>query len=331
MASNMIPYLSPLTHARTLLPELYSEMLDRNEYDNYFSKNRGSIIAALMDVPAFAKVLDSMKQDGLYQVILSPQNVKQFKPNAANVYSGVVRQSNGSILEHLKLIKAGPDLTTALTACAAQVLLTSIFIELEQIEKGINQIKKYLHNDRIAEINSGINQFEQALSMDIEHQQGAIQHAVQSLNNGISSVVKSLPDQLDEIPEQLFSIRVWRIAPGNGRTKKKIDLAEESLFTTIYGLQALCDCLAVISQPKAAATALNKYINDLNNVCTDEVVDKIRLVPHIKGARALDTPWVAFRTRVPHVRQAVAELAALEEKPQEYLIECKPRELIACM
>lgn len=94
-----------------------------------------------------------------------------------------VKYGNKGIKKHAKFVEVKPSAMEVLKTAGSQVLLVSIAMQLNRIEEMIQEIFGEFHRDRIAEIHSGVWQFETAIGMDHrENWVHAIHHAIQSLD-----------------------------------------------------------------------------------------------------------------------------------------------------
>ena len=265
--------------------------------NNKFLENRNAILNELRCISGIPEIASSLSPDTLYTLVSTPENGKLFKDSAGNIKG--VFYKDGKIVEHARFRTVQPSLIKAATAIGTQVLLISIAMQLNRIEKGISRIINEFHSDRIAEIISGVNQFNQAIIVhDYERQSRMIEHAIQTLNSGIEKTVRSLKVQIEDAPNA--KIGFW----DNWGTNKsviaseKLRLAEESFQACLLGIKTLAECFAVINEPNAAASTLIANISNLKSSGIEIAAQKARLIP-IKGNNFPEVPWTSFLKSEP--------------------------------
>ncbi len=172
-------------------------------------------------------------------------------------------------------------------------------MQLNEVKKEISKIINILDEDRLAEISSGVEQYEQAMLIrNPEWQSRQLQNTTQTLNNGIEKTFLTLKRQIDEAlntklgfwesfwrhsvresspvrseEEALFEslgidIEEIREAENESRAKaKRLKPAEESLQACLIGIETLAKCYAVINEPEAAFSTLIKNLSKLKKSC----------------------------------------------------------------
>jgi hypothetical protein len=264
-------------------------------HSKYFSVNRSAVLKELRCISGIPEIVKTLSQDTIYKLVSIPEGGKLFKDTAGNIKG--VFYKNGKILEHAKFQTIRPSLVKAVTTAGSQVLLISIAMQLNRIEKGISRILNEFHNDRISEIFSGVNQFEQAMMVqDNERQSRMIEHAIQTLNSAIEKAIRSLKMQIEDAPDT--KIGFWDNWVTNKATiaSEKFSLAEESFKACILGIKTLSECYATINEPNAAATTLISNISNLRSSGIETAAQKARLIP-VKANKFPEKPWLSFLER----------------------------------
>lgn len=305
------------------LPE--TNVVDYGLLKERFSVNRQSALSGLACLPGIPMIASSLKNDALYKVVLSP-GAGHLKKGTHGFYQAVVRNRDGTIVEHAKLEKVilNPDLATSLISCGMQVQLAMIAAQLADIEKGIEDIKDYLHNDRVSKIVAGVNQFEQAIRLqNEEHKSGLMEHSIAMLNTGVSSVIKSLDTEIEEIPRPWLVVNIFGRELGNKKTRKKMATATESFASTLFGIQAITECYALWGEGEASAFTLISLMEDLQGTEL-ETASRIsrRLPPEINH-------WQVFLDQAPRILSEANSIRRIHEAPCEFNIDCKAKELCA--
>ena len=261
-----------------------------------FRKNRESVLSELRHLSGIPEIVSTLNQDTVYKIVYSPEGGKLYTDTTGNLKG--VFYKDGKIVQHAKLRVVGPSLVKCATAVGSQILLISIAMQLNRVEKEMHRIRRDLHDDRISEIYSGIRQYKQAmLIQDNERQSRMIENAIQTLNTGIEKTARSLKRQIAEMPEPkpVFGDD-WPIISKGNRTKKaeeKFRLVEESFQACLIGIQTLAECYATVNEPQAAVAMLKENISKLSNSGIAVAVKKARLVPS-RGEHLPEQPLRAY-------------------------------------
>lgn len=259
-----------------------------------FLENRSALLSELRCISGIPEIISTLHQDTLYKLVSVPEGGELLKDSANNIIGGVFYNKNGKIIEHAKFRTVRPSLVKAATTVGSQILLISIAMQLNQIEKDISRIKIELHNDRLSEIFSGVKQFEQAIMVrNKDLQPGFIGNAIQTLNTGIEKTVRSLKMQIEDAPNT--KIGFWDNWLTNKATvaKGKLALAEESFEACLLGIKILCECYAAINEDEAASFSLNSNLSELKYCGIETAAQKARLIP-VKAGKLPEKPWLSF-------------------------------------
>ena len=317
--------------SKILVPyELHFTDLEKNELEfqnKLFNENRKSILRELRLLSVIPEIVRKLNPETLYRLDVIPEGAKLYKNQAGN-FKGVFYK-NGKILQHAEFKAVSSSLIKAATAIGSQILLVSIAIQLNSIEKSVKQILIGLHDDRVAEIISGVKQFEQAmLIQDNDKRSHVILNAIQTLNTGLEKTIRSLKKQIAEAPgnnENFFDN--W----GKSKVKvaeEKMTLAEESFFASLLGIKTLSECYATLNEPAAAASVLRKCLSDLKSANIEMAAKKARLIK-VRGNVLPETPWkyfINFESKIfnelelcKHYSPEEIEIISTEFRPSEIL------------
>ena len=108
----------------------------------------------------------------------------------------------GQIIDHVNLKEITPDLLSSLNQLATQQTLANIVHRLEAIDEKITDVLQGQVNDRLAEVESGIHIYEQAVvASDPDVRRELIVSAIQKLNIGRNKLIKSTDFSfIDKLP-----------------------------------------------------------------------------------------------------------------------------------
>ena len=200
---------------------------------------------------------------------------------------------------------------------------------MNRIEKGISRIIHELHNDRISEIISGVNQFNQAMMVhDSERQSRMLEHAIQTLNSGIEKTVRSLKTQIEDAPSAKIGFWDNWLTNESSTALEKFGLIEESFRTCLLGIKTLTECFAAINEPRAAASTLITNLSNLKSSGIEIAAQKARLIP-VKGKECPEAPWLSFLDNEPSFIREINRCNLFANNEFESIeIELKPKELM---
>lgn len=318
MTKAIIPY-------RPLSIDLPSE--NTNFLSESFFKNRGAVLSELRCVSGISKIASTLNQDTVYKLVSTPAGGKLFKDSAGNIKG--VFYKNGKIIEHAKFKTVHPSLVKAATTVGSQVILISIAMQLNQIEKGISGILNEFHNDRISEIFSGVKLFKHAmLVQDNDRQSRMIENAIPILNTGIEKTIRSLKMQIEDAPNAKAGLWDNWLANEAIVAKEKFALAEESFKTCLLGIKTLSECYATINEANAASAALVSNLSNLKSSGIEIAAQKARLIP-VKANKLPEKPWLSFLEKEPSLINESNRCRLLANDEFEKIeIEFKPIELL---
>lgn len=302
--------------------------LEKNELEfqnKLFNENKTSILRELRLFSGIPEILSKLNLETLYRIDIIPEGAKLYKDSAGN-FKGVFYK-DGKIIQHAKLKAIGPSIVKAASAIGSQILLVSIAIQLNSIEKGVKQLLVGLHDDRIAEIISGVKQFEQAmLVLDDTKRSHIILNAIQTLNTGLEKTIRELKKQIAETPGTDESYSDNWLKSKVKVAEEKMTLAEESFYAILLGIKTLSECYATLNEPVAAESVLKKCLSDLKSANIEMAAKKARLIK-VRGNILPETPWenfINFESKIfaelqlcKHYNPAEIEAISVEFKPTE--------------
>ncbi|MEA1972257.1 MAG: hypothetical protein U9N34_03055 [Candidatus Cloacimonadota bacterium] len=288
----LVPYDSPFTEL---------DQTSLNFQNKQFSETRKSVLNELKYFSGLPEIIGTLNPDTVYKFVATPDGAKLYKDAVGNLKG--VFYKDGKILEHAKLKAVRADLVKAATTVGSQILLVSIAIQLDRVEKSINRIFKELHNDRIGEINSGVTQFEQAmLTRDINIRSGLTMNAIQTLSTGLEKTIKALKNQIKEAPEPKNSFWDNWFTCKSKDAEEKMGLAEEAFLVSLLGIKTVAECYAALNEPIAAESALKGFMSKLKDADIQTAFKKARLI-EAKGNNFPEVPWKTFINTEPEIQK----------------------------
>lgn len=318
MNKTIIPYEAPNIDLPTESTNFHSKS---------FSEKRNALLNELRCISGIPEIANQLSQDTVYKLVAVPEGGKLFKDSAGNIKG--VFYKDGKIIEHAKFQTVRPSLVKAATAVGSQILLVSIAMQLNRIEKEISKIREELHNDRVSEVLSGVKQFRNAMQVqNHERQSRLIENAIQTLHTGIEKTIKSLKMQIQEAPDAEMSFFDNWLTNKATIAKEKFELAEESFQICLIGIKTLSECYATINEPNVAVTSLKENLIELKNSGIKTAATKARLIPAKENVFP-EEPWLSFLESEKLFMKEIDNCRSLANNELERIeIELKPIELM---
>ncbi len=261
-----------------------------------FRRNRQSLLSELRCMSGVPESIRSLNQDTLYRLVLPEGKVLQRGQDG--LFRGVFFGDKG-IEKHAKFAAVQPSLMAAAKTIGSQVLLISIAMQLNQIQKMVENLGVEMHRDRIAEIRAGVEQFKKAMVFQNQtYRASAILNAIQSLKLGLNKTIAELRSRIAEAPildnrirnEIMYHLRLRSKVK---KAAKVMDLAQESFMASLYGIKILAECYATLGETEAAAKTLRDYFARVIECGVGAAAEKARLV-EFTGNVAPQQPWETF-------------------------------------
>jgi hypothetical protein len=186
-------------------------------------EKRQKVIQILRQIPAFLDGVKKLSEGKTYQAVISPEVLERIKNGSARLdkknnglFGALIRDvETGHITDHVSLKEVSPDLVSSLNQLATQQTLTNIVQHLEVIEEEIAYILQGQINDRLAEVESGIHLYQQAIAAFGPDRRELICSAISKLTDGRDKLLKSTDFSfIDKFPRNklgMFFSRNWDI------------------------------------------------------------------------------------------------------------------------
>ncbi len=297
-----------------------------------FNDRRSALISELRCISGIPEIASRMKPQELYTIVLKPDGNAYMQTDSVGNYQAVWRRKDGKIVQHTRLKAVKPSVVKALNAVGTQVILISIVMQLNRIEKRLTNIEKEFHNDRISEIKNGINLYHQAIEVNSHDTRlTLVSDAITELNRGIEKTLTSLKQQIENTPDiKIGFFDNWG-SNKSSEANEKFKLAEESFYVSLMGIQTLTECYAIIDEPRAASVALEQYIEKINSCGIETAAKKARLVPYNKNSVLPEIMWESYLKNKDKISSNIKNCRNIADdcfKCIEIEIEVKPEELI---
>lgn len=111
-----------------------------SNYKKNIEKHRNTILGELRCLSGIPEIARNLNKNTVYKLVYTPSGGKLLEDSAGNIKG--VFYKDGKILEHAKFSKISPSLVKAVTTIGSQILLVSIAMQLNRIEKGITRLSE---------------------------------------------------------------------------------------------------------------------------------------------------------------------------------------------
>ena len=173
-------------------------------------EKRQKLIHILRQAPAILDIAKNLSEGKTYQACFPPEIWGRIKDGSAKLdkkdnglFGALIRDvETGHITNHVSLKEVTPDLCNSLTQLATQQTLADIVRRLEVIDEKITDVLQGQFNDRLSDVESGIDDYEQAVvASNSDTRRGLMVGAIQKLNSGRNKLIKSTDFSfIDKLP-----------------------------------------------------------------------------------------------------------------------------------
>jgi hypothetical protein len=296
-----------------------------------FDEKRRDLLSHIRCVSGIPQIVSELNHETIYRLVYPEMKILQSTKNGE--FRGVFYGINGKrgISNHARFQAVGPNIIKAASAIGSQILLVSIAMQLNRIEKQLDNLVMEFHRDRIGEIHSGIRQYELALDFqDKYHRDTAIHHGIQTLHTALSKSISELRSRLLDLPEPTNGFWAnW----GESKTEsagRKMGIALESFQTIIRGVGILSQCYAAIDEPIAGSQAMRGYFEEISRCNISQAARSARLVKIENGATHPETIWKSFPDLNRHCFEVLNKVDNASEfhRKNDFAIDFYKHELI---
>lgn len=307
------------------LPELATPIQIKNHNDK-----RSVLINELRYITGIPEMASTLNPKELYTIVMKPDGLVHMQKDATGYYQAVWRNEKKQIVQHARLQAVKPSFVKVASVVGSQIMLVSIAMQLNRIEKRLENIEMEFHNDRIAEIKSGVNLYNQAIGVvnSENFKLNLISNSITELNRGIEKTLASLKQQIENVPSPEISFfDNWFGNNKSLESSQKLKIAEESFREALVGIQTLAECYAINNESHVAAEILEKYIAKLNSFEIESLAKKARLVPR-EDTYFPEAMWLSYLENKGLISSRIISFKNITQNNFDTIeIELKPEEL----
>jgi hypothetical protein len=308
--------------------EIISHTASQSDVIVFDEEKRQKLIQILRQIPAYIDVAKKLTEGKTYQAIITPEVLKRIKEGSARLdkiddglWSTTIRDvKTGRYIDRVNLKEITPELLSSLNQLAIQQTLANIVHRLEAIDEKITDILQGQVNDRLAEVESGIHIYEQAVvASDPDVRRELLVSAIQTLNMGRNKLIKSADFSfIDELPRtklrMFFSLK-WNI-------HKYVRSKAESVWKQAHAIVQASRCLVM------AYSELNEP--DTLRVSLEQVESEVKVFQDKMGEIVnWLSPTSNWRASLTTISQGVLpNVQDLDDIPQKTIVvEFQPKEI----
>lgn len=291
-------------------------------------EKRQKLIPILRQIPAIVDVVKKLSEGKTYQAYFPPEVWERIKDGSARLdnkdnglFGALIRDvETGHIAHHVSLKEVTPDLLSSLNQLATQQTLANIVRRLEVIDEKITDVLQGQFNDRLAEVESGIHIYEQAIvASDPDVRRELIVSAIQKLNDGRNKLIKSTDFSfIDELPRNslgmFFSLN-WDIPK---HVQSKAEAVWKAAHAIVKASRYLVITYSALNQPDSLRVSLQQVESEVK-VFQDKIGEIVRWL----------SPTSNWRESLTTISQGVLpNIRDLDDIPQKTIvIEFQPKEI----
>jgi hypothetical protein len=308
--------------------EVISHTASQSDTIVFDEEKRQKVIQILRQIPTILDSAKKLSEGKTYQAIIGPEALERINNGSAKLIdkgngllSATIRDAKTSrVIDHASLKEVEPDLLNSLNQLATQQTLANIVNRLEVIDEKITDVLEGQFNDRIAEVESGIHIYEQAVvASDPDVRRELIVSAIQKLNDGRNKLIRSTDfGFIDKLPRdklRMFFSLNWDIPK---HVQSKAESVWKAAHAIIKASRYLVIAYSDLNQPGSLRVSLEQVESEVK-VFQDKMGEIVHWLP----------PTSDWRESLMTISQGVLpNTHELDNIPQKtIIIEFQPKEI----
>jgi hypothetical protein len=290
-------------------------------------EKRQRSIQILRQIPAVLNVVKTLSEGKTYKAYISPEVLKRIKDGSARLdnkdnglFGALIRDvETGHIANHVSLKEVTPDLLSSLNELATQQTLANVVRRLEVIDEKITYVLQGQINDRLAEVESGIHAYEQAVVASDPDRRGLMVNAIRELNNGRNKLIKSTDFTfIDELPRSRLDMFFSRNRDIPKYVQLKAEIVWKAAHAIVKASRYLVLAYSDLNQPDSLRVSLNQVESEVKFI-QDKIGEIVNWLP----------PTSNWRESLTTISQGVLlDIRDLDDIPQKTIVvEFHPKEI----
>ena len=291
-------------------------------------EKRQKVIQILRQIPTILDSVKKLSEGKTYKVIITPKILKRIKEGSARLdkkdnglLSTTIRDvTTGQFIDRVSLKEVTPDLLNSLNQLAVQQALANIVRRLEVIDEKITDVLQGQINDRLAEVESGIHIYEQAVvASDPDLRRELIVSAIQKLNDGRNKLIKSTDFSfIDKLPRNRLGMFFTPIQDITKHVQSEAVPVWKAAHAIVKASRFLVIAYSALNEPDSLRVSIEQVESDVK-VFQDKMGEIVNWLP----------PTCNWRESLTTISQGVLpNIHDLDDIPQKTIVvEFQPKEI----
>jgi hypothetical protein len=302
---------------------LQSDMITFDE------EKRQKLIQILRQIPAFVDVVKKLSsEEKTYMAEFGRAVQERMNDGSARLddkgnglFGVLIRDvKTGQVTEQVRLKEVTPDLLSSLNQFATQQTLANIIHRLEVIDEKITNVLQGQFNDRLAEVESGIHIYEQAIAAsDPNFRRQLMRSAIEQLNKGRDKLIKSTDFSfLDKLRRNRVGMFFTPIRNIPKHVQSKAEAVWIAAQYIVKASRYLVMAYSALNQPDSLRVSLEQVESEVK-VFQDKMGEIVNMLP----------PTSNWRESLTLISQGVLpNIHDLDDIPQKTIVvEFQPKEI----
>jgi hypothetical protein len=263
-------------------------------------EQRENFLRALTSAPDMVNALKTLSTDEhLFRVVMSENNAHLFVQAADGTWKPLLREA-GQIKEHISLIEVSSDLTPALSNLALQAALYRISKQLDEIARGVNEIKNIITETQRGKVKGASDALKVALSLNDE-----TQRKIQSLS-ACSLAHTQLGGLIGQMKAAINKMASQETRFFDGWWGNKLDDADKQYQEVWTDFALAVEALRLITMTymqfgeiQAAQETFKNFNKLMTSAGIDVAAERSRLLPYVNADKAPERPFRLFIEAMP--------------------------------
>lgn len=293
-------------------------------------EERHKAIQILRQIPAFVDVAKKIFGGRTYQAVFPPEALKRMKDGLAKLdekdnglFGALIRDvETGQVTNHVSLKDVAPDMLGSLNQLSVQQTLADMVRRLEVIDEKISDVLQGQVNDRLAEVETGIDLYKQSVvAINPETRRGLLVNAIQLLNGGRKKLIDSTDFSfVDGLPRNKISMHFFYLTHGDicEHVQSKAEPVWKAAHSIIEASRYLVQAYSALNEPASLRVSLEQGKSDIK-VFQDKMGEIVNWLP----------PTSNWRESLTTITQGVLpNIHDLDNIPQKTIVvEFRPKEI----
>jgi hypothetical protein len=291
-------------------------------------EKRQKLIQILHQIPAIVDVAKKLSEGKTYQAYFPPEVLERIKDGSARLdkkdnglFGALIRDvQTGHVTNHVSLKEVTPDLLSSLNQLAIQQTLANVVRRLEVIDEKITDVLQGQFNDRIADVKSGIHNYEQAIvASDPDRRNLLLANAIQDLNHGRNKLIENADFSfIAKLPRNrlgMFFCIIWDIPE---YVQSKVEHVWKAAHAIVEASRYLVLAYDAWNEPDSLRVSLEQVEREVK-VFQDKIGEIVHWLP----------PTSNWRESLTTISQGVLpNIRDLDSIPQKTIVvEFQPKEI----